>query len=64
MHDAVFNVVDEYKEEDGAKDCALRNTAYDCSKDGEMTVNNDGLFPVWQEGFDPFYDFGMDAIKC
>ena len=46
MHNAVFNVVDEYQEEDGTKDGALRNTTYDGSEEGQVTVNNNDLFPV------------------
>ena len=46
MHNAVFDVVDEYQEEDVTKDGAMRNTTYDGSEEGQVTVDNNGLFPV------------------
>ena len=49
----MFDIIDKNQEEDRPQNRTLWNSAdYQC-KDGQMTVNNNCLFPVWEERFYP-----------
>ena len=60
----MFDIINEYEEENWSKDRPLGNTTDNQGKEGQSTINYNWLSPVGEEGFYPLNYLWMDAIKC
>ena len=63
VHDAVFDVVNEYQEKYWPENGALRDSTDDQCKEGKMAINDHSLCSVSEERLYPLDDFRVDTVQ-